>query len=395
MSYEHIEIEPQTFDIDAAEVERRRERVRRAWRYEAVDHIPVTIDFSPACGETVYGTHNDIAAWFASAVRRIRWSLRLLDDDYIPLAEPPWLGFHPVASMLGARLWWSDDPNEMPGIKDPLVKDVRQLYELRDPDPRSDGVGPELLRRLALAKECFPVEVALGGVDMTSPLGDVLDIMDQTLFFMSLKRDPDAILHACGVVTRAQTALQDAALAVVGERERLAGFTNWPTWRPEFAPVLVADDIAGLFSPAVFERFDQPFTNQLLERYGGGLLHICGPNPSAGLYMHDAPRIHGHNCSFHYSRGDFARLREELGLKAQERLGRRGHLEIMFERGVPLAAMVEGFREMAAAFAPDVLALPYCQIVPDGSVGDDDIRAFCAVMREIAQEYAAAMRWDA
>ena len=392
-SVDSIEIGPQTFAIAAREVERRKENMRRAWRYEPVDHIPVTIDLSPACGETVRDAALRTESWFASAVRRIRWSLRVLSDDYIPLAEPPWMPFHLVPAMLGAALWWAEDPNEMPGIKDPLVTAIDQLYELPDADPHSDGFVPEILRRLAIAKECFPAEIALGGVDMTSPLGDVLDLMDQTLFFVSLKRHPEAILHACDVVTRAQMAVQDAALAIVGDSARFATLGRWPTWRPESAKVLVSDDIAGLLGPAVFARFDLPFTDRLLERYGGGLLHVCGPHPSASLYMHDDPSVHGLNCSFRYSRAELATLKEELGPKAEERLGRRGHLEVMWERGVPLDVQVDGFRELAGAMAPDVVALPYCQVLTDGSVSDDEITQFCAAMRRIAEDYAGKMRW--
>ena len=388
-----MEIEPQTFEMNLGEIERRKENMRRVWRYEPVDHIPVTIDFSPECGETVRDAHLHTEAWFSSAVRRIQWSLRLLTDDYIPLVEPPWLAFHTVPAMFGAQLWWAQDPNEMPGIKDPPITDVGQLYELPDPDPHRDGFVPEILRRLEIAKECFPSEVSLGGVDMMSPLGDVLDLMDQTLFFVSLKRHPEAILHACDVVTRAQIAIQDAALAVVGGIERFAALSNWPTWRPEFAKSIVADDIAGLLSPAVFERFDMPFSSRLIERYGGGLLHICGPNPSAHLYMHDNPPIYGLNCSFRYSRDDFATLKEQLGPKAEAGLGRRGHLEVMFERGVPLKTMVEGFRELAEALAPEVVALPYCQVLTDGSVTDDEITRFTRAMRTIAEDYAKKMRW--
>ena len=228
---------------------------------------------------------------------------------------------------------------------------------------------------------------------MMSPLGDVMDLMDQTLFFVSLKRHPEAILHACDVVTRAQLAVQDAALAVMGDVERLAAMSHWPTWRPEFAKSIVSDDIAGLLSPAVYERFDMPFTDRLIERYGGGLLHICGPHPSARLYMHDHPPTYGVNCSVRYSRDNLATLKEELGAKAEQRLGRRGHLEVMWERGVALDDMINGFREIADRLAPDVVAMPYCQVLTDGSVRDDEIREFCATMRVIAEDYAQRMRW--
>ena len=387
-----MEIEPRTFAIEASEVERRKENMRRVWLYEPVDHIPVTVDLSPECGETVRGAAMHTQAWFSSAVRRVEWSLRVLSDDYIPIAEPPWIAFHTVPAMFGAPLWWSENPNEMPGIKnrwsprstDSTAAGSRPPHgRLRPRDPPSSRDRQGVL----------PREISLGGVDMMSPLGDVLDLMDQTLFFVSLKRHPEAILHACDVVTRAQMAIQDAALAVLGGSDRFAGLSNWPTWRPEFAKSIVADDIAGLLSPAVFERFDMPFTDRLIERYGGGLLHICGPNPSARLYMHDDPPIYGLNCSFRYSRADFETLKDELGQKAEERLGRRGHLEVMWERGVPLNAQVSEFREIAEAMAPDVVALPYCQVLTDGSVTNDEITQFYAAMRAIAEGYAKKMRW--
>jgi hypothetical protein len=389
-----LEIGPQRFDIDPSEVEQRKERLRRVWRYEPVDHIPIAIDLSPACGETVPRIHLDTTAWFSSAVRRIQWSLAFVPDDYIPLLEPPWLGFHTVPVMLGAELWWADSWDAMPAIKKPLVTSVEEASSLCVGNPYRDGFCPEILRRLEIATACFGPEVAIGGVDMNSPLGDVMDLMDQTSFFVALKRWPDVIHRAAETVTRTQLAVQRAVVDTVGDVSRLGAMGNWPTWRPEWAKTLVADDIAGLVGPAVFEQFDKPYTNRLIEAFGGGLLHVCGPHPSAHLYMHDNPRIEGLNCSFRYSRGEFVKLREEVGRKAEAELGRRGHLEIMFERGVPLADQIDGFREVAEFFAPDVVALPYCQVLTDGSITGDEIAQFYREMRAIAEVYAAKMRWE-
>ena len=388
-----LDIEPHIFDVDPAVVERRKEHLRRVWRYEPVDHIPIQVDLSPACGETVRDSQLDERAWFSSAVRRIEWSLALLPDDYIPLAEPPWLGFYTVPKMMGAALWWSDDPNAFPGIREPLVREIEQIYELREGDPHRDGVLPEALNRLRIAAACFPPAVSLGGIDATSPLGDVMEIMDQTLFFVSLKRWPEAIHHACELVLRTELAVQEAVLAAVGDAARLAAVGNWPTWRPESAKVLVTDDIASLLSPSVFERFDQPYTDRLFQRWGAGLLHVCGPNPAVRHYLRERPLVEGHNCSCRFSRGDFAALKEELGPKAEAERGRRGHLEVMWERGVPLAQQVAEFREVADFFAPDVAAIPYCQIVPDGSVSGEEITRFYGDMRAIAEDYAGRVRW--
>jgi hypothetical protein len=390
-----IPIEPQSLDIDPQLVAGAKDSFRSAQLYEPVDHIPVLIDIGPECGESIQDVLLDRRAWFSSTVRRIRRSLRVLPDDYIPWTSPPWAAYFTIPVMLGAELWWEDEADSWPAIKEPPIVDVAHVYALSAPDPRQDGHAPEILARLEIAAACFPREVAIGGVDMMSPLGDVLALMDQTLFFVSLKRRPEAIHHACELVTRAQIALQEAAVSAVGGAHRFAAFSNWPIWRPEGARCLVTDDIASLIGPTVFREFDLPYTDRLMAWSGGGARHVCGPHPSSALYMREDPSCHGLNCSFRYTREQLGVLREDLGRRAEEQWGRRGYLEVMFERHMPLADMVAGFRDLAQALAPEVVAIPYCQVPADGTVDDDEITRFYWAMRAVGEEYAAKMRWCA
>jgi hypothetical protein len=53
---------------------------------------------------------------------------------------------------------------------------------------------------------------------------------------------------------------------------------------------MVPDDICAQFSPEFFNRFSKPFNNRIFARFGGGMLHNCGPNPCASEYLrHDPP----------------------------------------------------------------------------------------------------------
>ena len=152
--------------------------------------------------------------------------------------------------------------------------------------------------------------------------------------------------------------------------------------------------MAGLLSPRVYEAFDKPYGDRLLRRFGGGLRHVCGPHPALSLYMTADPPVHGLNCAYRFSREVLPALRDALGPRAQAACGRRGHLEVMFERDMPLPSVVEAFRGLADVLAPDVVAIPYCQVACDGSVSDDEIAAFGEAMRRVAEEYAARIRWD-
>jgi hypothetical protein len=265
---------------------------------------------------------------------------------------------------------------------------------LEPPDMEASPHFSRILARLATARDCLPPTVAIGGVDMMSPLGDLQGIMDQTLLFLSMKQHPDAIHRACDVIASTQEAVQEATLAVVGDEGRLAGLSNWPIWRPEGAKVLVTDDVAGLLSPRIYEAFDKPYGDRLLRRFGGGLRHVCGPHPALSLYMTADPPVQGLNCAYRFSCEVLPALRDALGPKAQAACGRRGHLEVMFERDMPLPSVVEAFRGLADVLAPDVVAIPYCQVACDGSVSDDEIAAFGEAMRRVAEDYAARVRWD-
>ena len=296
--------------------------------------------------------------------------------------------------MLGAELWWEEDADSWPAVRTPPVRDLDALARLEVPDVHASPHFRNVLRRLAIARDCLPPDVAIGGVDMMSPLGDLQGIMDQSLLFVSMKRAPEAIRRACEVITVTQEAAQEAALEAVGGEARLAGLSNWPIWRPEGAKVLVTDDIAGLLSPAAYAAFDKPYGDRLLRRWGGGLRHVCGPHPALSLYVTSEPPVYGLNCAHRFSRAAIAELKEEMGRRALEQHGRRAHLEVMFERDMSLTDIVGAFRGLAEALAPDVVAIPYCQVASDNSVSDDAIATFAREMRRVAEAYAKSVRWD-
>ena len=86
--------------------------------------MPVVVDLGPQCDESVHDVLRQDEAWFNSGVRRIERSLGLLQDDYIPVFEPPWAGYFSTPAMLGAELWWEEDPDSWPAVKSPPIRDL-------------------------------------------------------------------------------------------------------------------------------------------------------------------------------------------------------------------------------------------------------------------------------
>jgi hypothetical protein len=54
---------------------------------------------------------------------------------------------------------------------------------------------------------------------------------------------------------------------------------------------------------------------------------------------------------------------------------------------------VSGFRDLAEQLAPEVVAIPYCQVLTDGSVIDEEITEFYRAMRTVSEDYAKRVRW--
>jgi hypothetical protein len=102
-------------DIDRRQLEARKERIRRVWAYRAVDHIPLSFILEDHSRHSVRALCEDGALQLEENRRGIDRLLRLLPDDYIPVARF-WPGYVTIATMFGMKIHWSSDPTQAPGV---------------------------------------------------------------------------------------------------------------------------------------------------------------------------------------------------------------------------------------------------------------------------------------
>ena len=383
---------PVPFEIDHDRVERLKTQRRRVWAYQRVDHIPVVIELYPSCGYTNRQRHEDLEAWFDCNVESIRRSLASIPDDYIPCTHLVWGGFMTIATMFGASIHWSSDPDQDPGVQGRIITAPDQVYSLAQPDPHRDGEMPKNLHWMHTFAERFPPDVYLAGLDLEGPLANVFGLMDEQLFYISLKRHTKEMHHLVDLVTRTMIACQQALVEAAGGIDRMTCVDYSSLWHPEGIKGYTSDDICSYISPDNFREFSLPYNSRIYQRWPGGSLHNCGPHPSAHLYLHHNPPIHGLNCSYKFTRKDMPVLKEEFGRRAQEELGHRGHLEVLLEWEKTGEEMVAAFRDLMELLAPDVFALPICMLDAD-AWSDADIKQLYWDMRRVADEFARNMRW--
>ncbi len=369
------------FDIDHAEIERRKQFRRDLWDYQPVDHIPVTFWMTPSCGYTVREQRENAEVQFKINVEVIRRSLKLLPDDYIPYAfiSP---GYMTLATMFGMEVYWGPDPDQPPGVVGHLIHDLEQVYKLRRPS-LNDGLMPENLRRLAYHAANLPPDVYLTGIDCGGPLNTCKDLLDTNLLYTGFLDNPEAMHHLLDLVTGVQLEVYRAIVEAAGGLNRMTGIDFSPNWAPEKYKGFVSDDICATISPATFQEFSLPYNNRLYQPWGSGLMHNCGPNPSKHLYLDHNPKLKGLNCSYRFSHQEFPQFREIFA--------GWGIIEAMFDAGERPEEMLERFRFMMETLAPDTVGIPLC--IVDDSWSDGDITDLYWEMRRIGEEYAANMRW--
>jgi Uroporphyrinogen decarboxylase (URO-D) len=368
-------------EIDHAEVERQKQFRRDLWEYKPVDHIPVFIWPTWTFDHTIREQLEDGEVQFEDNLRTIKKCLKLLPDDYIPWARVT-PGYMTIATMFGMQVYWSDDPSQPPGTDGHLLHDLKQVYELERPT-LSDGLMPEMLRRLRRHSAELPQDVYVTGIDSGGPLNSLKDLLDTNLLYTGFYDDPETLHYLLNMVTDVQLEVYQALVEAVGGIERMTSIDFDPVWAPEKYKSFVSDDICATIGPAQFREFSIPYNNRLFAPWGSGLMHNCGPNPCMRSYLDHRPKLKGLNLSFKYSQGDFQELKEIFS--------GWGMFHILLDNELEPQQMIEAFRTMMETLAPDVVGVPLCFV--DDTWADPEITQLYWEMRKIADEYAANMKW--
>jgi hypothetical protein len=369
-------------DIDRLEIEKRKQLRRDLWAYRPVDHIPVVLWLRHSFGYSLHEQLKSTQVQYTVNVERIRKALRLLPDDYIPYARVT-QGYMTIATMFGMEIFWGSDPDQAPGVSGYLIDDLAQVYLLAQPDHLA-GIMPENLSRLRFHAENLPPEVYLTGIDAGGPLNTCKDLLQTNLLYTGFYDRPEAMHHLLTLATEVQRQLYADVVEAAGGITRMTGIDFDPVWAPEGFKGFASDDVCAALSPRIFSEFSLPYNARLFAAWNSGLLHNCGPHPSAEAYAHPAHNCKGLNCSYRYSVQDFPRIREAFkGF---------GIVEVLLDTQETAEEMIAAFQAMGEAFCPDAVAIPVCMVGDDWA--DDDITDLYHQMRKISNEFAAGMNWS-
>ena len=368
-------------DIDHNKVEQQKQFRRDLWDYQPVNHIPVFIWPTWTFGHTFREQLEDGAVQFEDNLRTIERCLNLLPNDYIPWARVT-PGYMTIATMFGIQVYWSGDPSQPPGIDGHIIRDLNQVYQLKRPT-LSDGLMPEMLKRLRHHAAELPQDVYITGIDSGGPLNSLKDLLDTNLLYTGFYDNPQAMHYLLNLVTEVQLEIYYALVEAVGGIQRMTGIDFDPVWAPEKYKSFVSDDICATIGPDQFREFAIPYNNRLFAPWGSGLMHNCGPNPCMNSYLDHTPKLKGLNLSYKYSVKDLPLLGEIFA--------GWGMFHILLDNEPEPQQMIQAFTTIMETLAPNAVGVPVCFV--DDTWADADITQLYWEMRKIANEYAANMKW--
>jgi len=385
------------FDIPTKEIERRKQVIRDIWNYKLdnIDHIPIQLIPIPNSKDyTLKERYTDKKKQLEVQVEKIKAGLQLMPDDYIPTLKPD-LGYVVTQSVFGMKPTYSGDGNQPPYVKKepPKITEIDQIYKLKMPDPYQDGLMPEGLERIRYLMEETGYLFSCSLLDMGGSMDIAYELMETELFFTIMYDAPEAMEYFVNFLADVSIALRDACIEAAGGIENVTT-TEWDEkWCPEGKRGYVSNDLIPDYSPKFFEKFALPANNKIFKEYGGGLLHNCGPHPAVEYYLKHEPRIWGFT-------GDCWDLDEKTLEKIKVLFDHRAILYVEMRLAESIDSVVEDYRHLMEALAPNVIAIPWMWIGPSASLYSSP--SFIDVYRDtpiiynkllkVAKEYADRMR---
>jgi len=369
----------QEYDFNADEIELRKQRIRDLWAGKPVDHTPVWLTVANPATRYPIGEQfrdGDKQLYETMTMAGLTWR-HVPEGDVVPAMRVD-VGCSCLATAFGSKLYWGHEADQTCGVKDPILKDVEEAYDLEVPSPEAGqlGEGIERIGRMAAAGEGL-VSVSL--LDMAGGLNVVNDLLGAEKMYVTMYDNPEALKCLLEKIQQLFLATIELQIDAAGGQERITSTDFPPYWFPEGRKGHVSDDISANIPMEMYRQFSQPYHDMILRRYGGGGLHNCGPNPCLAGYLSHSPSIRAIDLSYLYSKNDFGAIKQHCKKKA-----------VIYLMDFPTepSEAIGVYREIMEFMTPDVV------VIPDLCVSmDDDPARLNGEMQKIAREYAKRMDW--
>lgn len=298
------------FEINNTEIEKRKERIRKIWRYEHVEHIPLGIYI---VNNKEQFTRKEIETEKEKNLRldlnSVKKSLEVLPDDYIPFLKPE-VGCATIPTILGCEVSYTEQFDNFSTVKEPIVNKIEDLEKLEIPLSKNEiikkGLMPLNLEKIHYYQDITKCSIDMTGFDIGGVMCSSVDIMDSNLFYISLITEKERMLNYLEKISDLYVKVQEILTDEIGDLNKMMNIDWDVSWYPEGHKGYVSDDPCANFGVEMFEKYSKPFNKKMYDRFGYGGFHNCGPHPCASAYCNYSEenavkKVKAVNCSLQFT----------------------------------------------------------------------------------------------
>jgi len=203
-----------------------------------------------------------------------------------------------IASMFGAKCFVMPyEMDTLPNVYSMGEEAVRRILD-EDTPGMDKGNCPGIMRiaeRFAEIREKYPQIarwVRIDAPDGQGPMDNCELIWGSDIFY-ALYDEPETVHALLRKVTDTMKGLFDSWYYVLPVQDGMTRYFG------RLAPggIVIRDDSAMNLSPDFFDEYIRPYDGELLEYYGGGIVHFCGRGDHFVEKLAGIPNLHGVDLS--------------------------------------------------------------------------------------------------
>jgi hypothetical protein len=199
----------------------------------------------------------------------VRFDVESLELGYCNLPSIfPYFGVCVIPSAFGCEIEFPEYGHPMAHSLFEVPEDV---YKLKMPDLRKDGLCPRVLDRIDYFQEKTKGTIPIRGATINDPLDVATQIWNINTFMMSTRTHRKEIHHLMSMVTDAIIEFTKIQAERITNRFRYDHLRIWHE-----RGIHIIGDVSGMISAADYEELVRPYHTRLSEAFDGISLRNCG-----------------------------------------------------------------------------------------------------------------------
>ncbi|MDD3840555.1 MAG: uroporphyrinogen decarboxylase family protein [Clostridia bacterium] len=255
--------------IDEVQVKESHDRLKKAYRMEEVDHVPIVEMTAEPLGYTIFEIAYDEKKMLKQQLHNISLTMKH-KTDYCPYLEP-WHGVSVYAEPFGVDIEWPK--NDWPWSKPIIFDNPMDVYKLKPKKVHQSFLWKKIFKTIEYFQRETNGDIPIATTDPQSPITTASFIWQTDQLFLAMYTNPKEVHYILNMITDLFIEFYDKQLQVI-ENPAFPGH-SFPLGEPGRG-ISISDDNSVMLSPKMYEEYCLPYYKRIAEHFNGLYIHSCG-----------------------------------------------------------------------------------------------------------------------